>query len=158
MVRNVRVVTTAAVLAAGAAGCASRQTVIVVDRNGSVEDQIRAVLSRQAEDWNAGRVDRYMDGYWKSEALRFCSGGTITRGWQATLDRYQRRYPTPEAMGRVSFDQLEFEVLGPDAALVVGRWHVQREKDEIGGLFTLAFRKIDGRWVIIHDHTSTDAP
>ncbi|RJP33909.1 MAG: DUF4440 domain-containing protein [Phycisphaerales bacterium] len=129
-----------------------------MDRQGRVEDELRAVLSRQVEDWNSGRIDRFMDAYWKSEALRFCSGGTITRGWQATLDRYHERYQTRDQMGRLSFDGLEFDVLSGDAALVVGQWQVQREKDEVGGIFTLVFRRIDGRWVIVHDHTSTAAP
>jgi hypothetical protein len=29
--------------------------------------------------------------------------------------------------------------------------------DAVGGTFTLIWRRIDGRWVIVHDHTSAAA-
>jgi ketosteroid isomerase-like protein len=45
--------------------------------------------------------------------------------------------------------------LADDAALVFGRWRLQREKDEPSGLFTLVFRKTPAGWRIVHDHTSS---
>jgi beta-aspartyl-peptidase (threonine type) len=38
--------------------------------------------------------------------------------------------------------------------LVLGHWHLKREKDEIGGVFTLVFQRFPEGWRIIHDHTS----
>jgi beta-aspartyl-peptidase (threonine type) len=100
-----------------------------------------------------------MEHYWKSDDLTFSSGGKTTRGWQATLDNYRKRYPTREAMGRVSFSELEITPLGSStdedgAAMVLGRWQLDGESEPVGGNFTLVFRKIDGKWVIVHDHTS----
>jgi beta-aspartyl-peptidase (threonine type) len=86
--------------------------------------------------------------------VTFSSGGQITRGWTATRDRYRERYPTKEAMGRTTFSDLEITPLGDSAAMVLGNWKLEREADPIGGNFTLVMQKIDGRWVIIHDHTS----
>ncbi len=41
-------------------------------------------------------------------------------------------------------------------ALVLGRWRLQRKRDPVGGNFSLLFRRIAGRWLIVHDHTSRD--
>ena len=46
----------------------------------------------QVAAWNRGDLDGFMAGYWKSPDLVFFSNGTRTRGWQATLERYQKRY------------------------------------------------------------------
>ncbi len=120
----------------------------------SVAAELEAVLRLQAEAWNAGDLDRFMEHYWNSDELTFSSGGQITRGWRGTLDRYRQRYPTTERMGRLTFDQLEVRPLGDAAALVLGRWHLAREDDMPGGNFSLVVRKLAGRWLIVHDHTS----
>ncbi len=117
---------------------------------------IRDLLQAQAEAWNRGDLDRFMQDYWKSDELTFSSGGKIQRGWQATMDGYRMRYPNQAQMGRVAFDELEFTSLGPDAQMVLGRWRLTRESGVLGGRFTLILRRIDGQWKIIHDHTSRD--
>jgi len=120
---------------------------------------IETVLTRQAAAWNRGDIDAFMEHYWKSDGLTFSSGGQTTRGWTPTKEGYQRRYPTREQMGRLEFSQLEFTLLGDSAALVLGRWQLTRDTASVGGNFTLIFRRLDGRWLIIHDHTSkVDTP
>jgi beta-aspartyl-peptidase (threonine type) len=126
----------------------------VGDALGSIETQIRRVLALQLEAWNAGDIDAFMEHYWKSDELTFSSGGQTTRSWRKTLERYKERYPTRAAMGETSFTNLEVTPLGAGAALVLGQWQLRREGETIGGNFTLVFRRIDGKWVIIHDHTS----
>jgi ketosteroid isomerase-like protein len=71
------------------------------------------------------------------------------------LDHYKKSYDSREKMGLLTFSDLEFTSLGNDAAVVVGRWHLQRAKDEPHGRFTLIFRKTKQGWKIIHDHTSS---
>ena len=119
---------------------------------------LRAKLTAQATAWNEANIERFMEVYWKSEQLTFSSGGKVTRGWQATIDRYRNKYPTKKEMGELTFSDLEITMLGPEAALVLGVWHLKREPTDAGGNFTLVFRKIDGDWLIIHDHTSSNAP
>ena len=115
---------------------------------------IKSVLSEQAAAWNRGDIAAFMEHYWKSDELTFSSGGQTTRGWQATKDNYVKRYPTPEQMGELRFSQLEITVLEEHSALVLGRWQLTRKESPVGGNFTLVMRRIDGRWLIIHDHTS----
>lgn len=120
-------------------------------------DEIRAVLDRQASAWNRGDIATFMEAYDRSSRLTFSSSGKVTRGWQPTLDNYYQRYPTREAMGHLTFSELEFTKLGDAAALVLGRWDLDRG-NPVGGVFTLLFRRESGRWVIIHDHTSRTPP
>lgn len=119
-------------------------------------ERIARRLMAQQDAWNRGDIEAFMSGYWKSDDLRFASGGTVTRGWQATLDRYRKRYDSREKMGKLSFSDLSVSILCENAALAFGRWKIEREGDAPGGLFTLLYRKIGGEWLIVHDHTSSE--
>lgn len=116
---------------------------------------IRALLNAQVEAWNRGDLEGFMAGYWASEQLTFFSGGSKTRGWQATLDRYRKSYQSEGAeMGHLEFVDLDIQLLGPNSALVRGGWQLRTLTGEQGGLFTLVLRKTSRGWKIIHDHTS----
>lgn len=123
---------------------------------GAHEAAVRAVLDKQVEAWNRGDLEGFMAGYWNSPGLVFQSGDKRTQGWPATLERYRLRYQGQgKEMGRLRFDDLDVEVLGPDAAFARGRWHlVMKDGSEPNGLFTLLLRRIGGEWKIVHDHTS----
>ncbi len=58
------------------------------------EAAIRAVLHQQVQAWNRGAIDAFMDGYARTDSLRFASGGAVHTGWQATLERYHRKRET----------------------------------------------------------------
>ena len=125
-----------------------------LSRDDELSDALEEILSRQAADWNRGDLDGFMEHYWKSDDLTFSSGGHTTRGWQTTKDNYKLRYPTRERMGQLTFDGIEVTSLGDSAALMLGRWHLDRDPAPVGGNFSLVFRRIGGAWVIVHDHTS----
>jgi beta-aspartyl-peptidase (threonine type) len=122
--------------------------------NNSIRAAVESILRDQEQAWNRGDIDAFVEHYWKSESLTFSSGGKTTRGWTETLDRYRQRYPTPEKMGRLTLGELEVTPLGDLAALVLGQWNLVRDSEPLSGNFSLVFRKLDGRWVIVHDHTS----
>ena len=115
---------------------------------------INDVLSAQQAAWNRGDVDAFLVGYWPSPELTFSGSGGVSRGWDGVLARYKKSYPNHAAMGQLDFSDLEFRYLGPDAALVLGQWHLKRESGDIGGVFTLVWQKFPDGWKIIHDHTS----
>ncbi len=126
-----------------------------VDKAQIVSD-ITHMLSVQDKAWNAGNIDGFMEYYWKNSDLRFASAGNVNRGWQATLDGYKKRYPDADAMGTLSFKNLEIKVLSHEYAQVFGRWELERANDNPGGLFTLLLQKQNDNWVIVSDHTSSD--
>lgn len=114
---------------------------------------IRNVMTNQQDAWNRADLETFMQGYWKSDSLKFIGRNGLTFGWQTTLENYRRGYPTPEAMGKLTFTIINLEVLSNDAAFMIGRYHLKRKADEPSGLFTLLWRKINERWVIVVDHT-----
>ena len=117
---------------------------------------IRAVLDAQVTAWNKGDLRGFMEGYWHSPDLSFFSGKDKTKGWQATLERYQKKYQTEgREMGKLSFSEIEIEILSADHALVKGRWQLVLKKETPGGLFTLIIKKMAPGWRIVHDHTSS---
>jgi len=118
------------------------------------ETLIRNVLSEQVNAWNNGDLQLYMSGYWKNDSLKFIGKNGIQYGWQKTLDGYKKSYPDKAAMGILSFDEITVDIISSDAAYVIGKWALKRDKGNIDGIFTLLFRKINSNWVIVCDHTS----
>ncbi len=119
---------------------------------------IRAVLNAQVADWNAGRLEDFMQGYWNSPELTFVSSGRKLMGYDATLDRYRRTYQSDgKEMGQLTFGDLEIMPLGSDTAFVRGQYQlVMSDARELGGRFTLVVRQFAEGWKIIHDHTSAN--
>ena len=124
-------------------------------REAKIIAAVRAVLDAQRDAWNRGDVEGYMNGYERSKETVFVSGDNVTRGWQTVLDRYKKNYNSREKMGTLTFSELEITTVGNDAAIVLGRWHLKRVKDEPHGRFTLILRRSKQGWKIIHDHTSS---
>ncbi len=120
------------------------------------QQAIAKIIREQNQSWNDGSIDGFMKHYWKSEKLTFSAGGKTTRGWTATRDRYKSKYQTKEQMGQLKFSQLEFERLGKASALVIGRWQLTKKTELVGGNFSIVLRKLDGHWLIVHDHSSSD--
>lgn len=89
--------------------------------------------------------------------MTFVTKSGLTRGWHTVMDRYKKNYAGPQSMGQLEFSELEVHSLGKDAAFVIGRWHLKRSSDELGGMFTLVFQRLPEGWRIVHDHTSADA-
>jgi len=115
---------------------------------------VRAVLFKQQICWNNGDIPCFMESYWKSDSLMFIGKSGITYGWKQTLDNYKKSYPDTATMGKLTFILLEVKTWNGADAWVLGKWHLQRSKGDVGGYFTLMFRKINGAWVIVSDHTS----
>jgi len=115
---------------------------------------IAAAMAGQEAAWNRGDIDAFMETYWKSDDLQFLGAGGPTYGWQATLDNYRRRYPDRQAMGLLSFDILRMDQRSPTVMSLLGKFHLKRSIGDLEGFFLLIWKKIDGRWLIVADHTS----
>ncbi len=126
----------------------------------SEQDQtaIRQVLTEQCEAWNRGDVAAFMKGYWNSPEVTFAGGSGFVKGWEPVTARYKTQYPDQAAMGKLDFSELQIRPLGPDAALVLGKWHLNRASGDVGGIFSLVFQRMSDGWRIVHDHTSVVPP
>jgi len=132
-----------------AVGCRFRTS-----QDAAILGAVRGVLERQVDDWNAGKLEDFMNSYLKSESTRFASGGQVQMGWERVLQRYQDKYPNRELMGRLQLAEVDVQVLASDSAVAFGSWQLVHSKGEASGLFTLVFRRTKDGWKITHDHTS----
>lgn len=114
---------------------------------------IKKVLHKSAEDWSAGNIEAFMDAYWKSEKLLFIGKNGITYGWQQTLNNYKKGYPTKEYTGELTFKILNVSFLAKNVYLLTGEYHLKRNVGNADGIYTLIFKKIDNKWLIISDHS-----
>jgi len=125
------------------------------------DQAVRQVLDAQQAAWNAGNIDAFMLGYWNSPQTQFIGADGITLGWATVRAHYLKSYPSQAAMGRLSFTGVQVEMLGDDAAYVVGHFALQRALDNPvsrpHGVFTLLFRKFPEGWKIVSDHTTAAA-
>ncbi len=117
---------------------------------------VRQLLDAQVAAWNRGDLEGFMRGYWRSDSLSFYSGGSVTHGWQTTLDRYRRRYQGEgREMGTLVFDIHEVALPARGLAVVRGGWSLALRESRPAGLFTLLLRWFpDDGWKVVHDHTS----
>jgi len=115
---------------------------------------IRKVLDEQIKEWNKGNIEGFMQGYWRNDSLMFIGKSGINWGWQKTLDNYRKNYPDTIAMGKLSYDIILIKELSPEYYYVVGKWMLTRSIGNLGGHYNLLFRKINGQWLIIADHSS----
>ncbi|MEZ5017989.1 MAG: nuclear transport factor 2 family protein [Flavipsychrobacter sp.] len=119
------------------------------------EQAIEELLHQQAAAWNSGDLEQYMElGYWHNDSLVFIGSRGPTYGFDATLINYKRSYPTNEKMGQLRFSNLKFKRLSSTYYFVIGSWALARTDGDLNGHFSLLFRKINGSWKIVADHSS----
>ena len=121
-------------------------------------DDIRAVLTHSEDAWNRGDLAAFASYYDDSPETTFVGREVVRGGVQAILGRYRKAYPTREAMGTLSFSNVNVRMLAADLALVTGEFHLERTAAGGGnasGRYTLILRRTSSGWKIIHDHTSS---
>ena len=148
----------AAVLACVAAGstpvAAQRGDGLTVMPKDSLE--LVKVLTAQERDWNNGNLDGFLAGYKHSAETTFV-GQQVQHGWDQMAAHYRSSYPSKEAMGTLSFSDLEPRLLDDHFAVLTGRYNLERGRKFGGnasGVFSLVFEKTaDAGWKIVLDHT-----
>ena len=118
------------------------------------KEAVLAVLAHQEDAWNQGNIESFMKGYWDNDKLVFVGSNGPTYGYRNTLERYLKSYPTKAAMGQLKFNLLFVEQWDTQTIQVIGKFTLDREKDQPTGFFTLLFRKMGDDWKIVSDHSS----
>ena len=114
------------------------------------------VLTMQERAWNKGDLESYLSGYKNSPQTLFL-GRQVSRGYDSLLADYKGNYPNRDAMGTLAFSELEPHLLDEHFAVLVGKYHLTRNKKGGGdadGIFSLVLEKTDAGWKIIVDHTT----
>ena len=114
---------------------------------------IKKVLKIQENAWSNNDLEGFMQGYIKSDSLPYFGGNGITYGWQQMLDSYKRRYPTKEDTGKLIFTIVNISPINKDAYWVMGKYHLTREIGDANGTFMIVFKRINGEWKIVGDHS-----
>lgn len=113
--------------------------------------EIQKVLKTQRIAWSKNNIEEFMEGYWKSDSLKFYGANGITLGWENTLERYQKAYPTKDHTGILSFKINDISKISDESYYVLGEYHLKRNVGNADGIFMLIFKKINGEWKIIAD-------
>ncbi len=116
--------------------------------------KILNVLEQQRIAWNNNDINEFMNGYLKSDKLVFSGSNGPIFGWNFVKVRYLKRYSTKELMGYLSFEINDLFSLSRKVAILLGKFNLQRKNEKLSGYFTLIFKKINGNWYIVSDHTS----
>ena len=118
------------------------------------EDDIRNVMQEQLEAWNRYDLEGFMQGYWKSDSLKFYGSSGVTYGWHNTLERYRKYYPSKEHTGTLRFVLHEITAIEQNSYYVMGEYHLERQVGNADGIFMVIFRRIEGKWLIVADTSS----
>ena len=113
--------------------------------------EIRSILDTQQAAWSAGDLDEFMQGYWKSDSLKFYGSSGLTYGWEQTLANYKKGYPTANHTGTLQFVINDMTKIEENAYYVMGEYHLTRNVGDANGIFMIIFKRINGVWKIIAD-------
>ena len=136
------------------AGCQHHQDEEKSEAFASELALVDSLMLEQQEAWNQYNLESYMQSYHNSDSLLFIGTRGMSYGWKTTLSNYQKSYSTPEEMGRLLFENKKMEQINKNAIWVAGRWNLFRKTDTLQGSYLLVWKKINGQWKIVADHSS----
>lgn len=121
--------------------------------------QVTAMLESAAAAWNRGDLEAFMADYERSPNTTYIGSDGLIVGWEAIHDRYAPAFAPGAERDSLRLETSRVRTLGQRHALAMARWVLHREGRVTGsGPFTLVLLRVEGRWKIIHDHSSGDAP
>lgn len=123
--------------------------------DGAVQSQISAMLARSAAAWNRGDLDAFVSDYLDSDRTTYIGRRGVIHGRAAIRAVYAPRFTTPGAQDSLSFDRLEVDSLAPGVINVIAEYVLSRGDSTVArGPTSLVMEWVDGRWQIVHDHSS----
>ena len=112
---------------------------------------ILTIMKTQEKAWSNHDLEGFMQGYWKSDSLKFYGSSGLTKGWQQTLDNYKKGYPTKEHSGTLNFTIKDISKISENSYWVMGEYHLKRKVGDANGVFMIIFKRINGKWKIVAD-------
>ena len=115
------------------------------------KEAILSVMAQQEKAWSKNDLEGFMQGYWKSDSLKFFGSSGLTKGWQQTLNNYKKGYPTKEHSGTLNFTIKDISKIDEGSYWVMGEYDLKRSVGDANGVFIIIFKKIGGEWKIVAD-------
>jgi len=124
-----------------------------------VRAELQAMLERAAGNWNRGDLDAFMSDYLPSDSTTYVGGRGLVRGPAAIRSSYARLFTGELVRDSLSFTILDVDPVAPDVANLIARYILARRvggRDSVtaSGPTSLLVRRVEGRWRIVHDHSS----
>jgi len=113
--------------------------------------EILLIMKKQESAWSNHNLKGFMEGYWKSDSLKFYGSNGLTYGWKKTLENYKKGYPSKDHSGILKFKVNDISKINDGAYFVMGAYHLRRKVGDAKGVFMIIFKKIKGEWKIIAD-------
>lgn len=116
---------------------------------------ILAMMNRSAAAWNRGDLDAFVSDYDSAMTTTFIGHNEVLRGRAAIRAVYASRFAPGGQRDSLSFENVEVDLLAPDAANVIAFYRLQRgDSTTSRGPTSLVMRKRGTAWKIVHDHSS----
>lgn len=119
-------------------------------------EEARKGFADQRAAWNRGDLEAALDRYWNSADMTWADKDGVSKGFDAFAYGLRRDYGSrPSEMGVYTGTVLEARTLGPDTALLVVDWRIDRDGRRLmGGISSEIWKDIDGKWRIVFEHAS----
>ena len=117
--------------------------------------EIESMFRRAAAAWNRGDLDAFMSDYLDSERTTYVGGRGLLRGREQIRAAYAPRFAPGAQRDSLSFEGLEVDLLAPGVAHALAFYVLARgDSVTMRGPTSLVLLELDGRWRIVHDHSS----
>jgi uncharacterized protein (TIGR02246 family) len=146
-------------LLAGACAHAAGNYHATLSQRAAVRAELEAMLQRAAVDWNRGDLDGFIGDYLPGDSTTYIGGRGLVRGPAAIRASYARLFTGEMQRDSLSFVMLDVDPVAPDVANLIAQYILTRRaggRDSVTarGPTSLLVRRVDGRWRIVHDHSS----
>ena len=117
------------------------------------------MLARAAANWNRGDLDAFVDDYLPSDSTTFIGSRGIVRGPKAIRAGYAPLFASGAQRDSLSFVILDVDPVAHGVVNLIGQYTLARRvggRDSVTsrGPTSLLVRRAEGRWRIVHDHSS----
>jgi uncharacterized protein (TIGR02246 family) len=120
-----------------------------------VRREVLAVFEHGARAWDAGNLDDFISDYLPDSETTFITKTRVLHGVSAIRAVYAPRFAPGAQRDSLRFQGVEIDILTPDVVNAIA-WYVLMRGDSITarGPTSLVMRRVSGRWLIVHDHSS----
>ncbi|HEX5438486.1 MAG TPA: nuclear transport factor 2 family protein [Gemmatimonadaceae bacterium] len=113
------------------------------------------MLAASARAWNRGDLDAFVADYLDSDRTTFITRSGVLHGRSAIRAVYAPRFAPGGERDSLSFEGLEVDSLAPGVINVIAQYVLSRGDSTVErGPTSLVMLRVDGRWRIVHDHSS----